>query len=431
MAAPPIGRPFEMPMYKDFVPKPVRPWIYLCFIVIIQLVNGAYLGQSSQMAGALSLKREDVMMISYFGIVGVAMPFPILFRLKFRFTNRQLLLFSVGGMIVCQLLVPFVTWVPALCLISFVCCFLKLMGTFECASNIQLWMTPKRDFSVFFPLLYTIIVSDKTLSGWLAEILVYHTGMWTSVHFFVAGLLMIVFLIVFVCTKNYRITRPMPFYGIDWLGCILWSAFLLEGIWVFTYAEFYNWWDSALWTSVVCAVPVTFAFAFWRMSHIHNPYLAPSAFKYRRLLPLILLFVLNEWMTSTPKVLQTALTSRILHWGMPANAGFNAATVIGVICGMMFCLWWVRIRRWRMSQLITVGFIFLLSYQLIMYFQVSPSVNIERLYVPTFLLNFGYAIFFSTLTVYMEEMMTFEHFFMGLTIVGFIRNGLVNSKSCD
>jgi hypothetical protein len=43
--------------------------------------------------------------------------------------------------------------------------------------------------------------------------------------------------------------------------------------------------------------------------------------------------------------------------------------------------------------------------------------------------TFGYAIFFCTLTIYLEELMPFQHFFMGLTIAGFIRNGVVDSIS--
>jgi hypothetical protein len=39
----------------------------------------------------------------------------------------------------------------------------------------------------------------------------------------------------------------------------------------------------------------------------------------------------------------------------------------------------------------------------------------------------GYAIFFTSLTIYLEDLMPFEHFFMGLTMTGFARNGLGES----
>ena len=62
-----------------------------------------------------------------------------------------------------------------------------------------------------------------------------------------------------------------------------------------------------------------------------------------------------------------------------------------------------------------------------MYFYITPTLNFERLIFPTFIRTFGYAIFFTTLTLYLEELMPFQHFFMGLTIAGFVRNGLVSA----
>lgn len=47
--------------------------------------------------------------------------------------------------------------------------------------------------------------------------------------------------------------------------------------------------------------------------------------------------------------------------------------------------------------------------------------------MPVFLRQFGNAIFFTTLTIYLEELMPFEHFFMGLTMAGLVRNGTVGT----
>ena len=62
-----------------------------------------------------------------------------------------------------------------------------------------------------------------------------------------------------------------------------------------------------------------------------------------------------------------------------------------------------------------------------MYFYVSPSLNVERLYLPTFLRTFGYAIFFATMTLYLKDLIEFPTFFHALTVSGFIRNGVVES----
>ena len=64
---------------------------------------------------------------------------------------------------------------------------------------------------------------------------------------------------------------------------------------------------------------------------------------------------------------------------------------------------------------------------MLLYFYVSPTLNVERLYLPTFLRTFGYAIFFSTMTLYLKELIEFPTFFHALTVSGFIRNGVGES----
>lgn len=436
MADPMIGRPFAMPMIKPFIPKKLQPWLYLLCAVIFQLVDTVYMGSMQQMVGELGINSEDVSMIFISGVVGVAMPFPILFRLKFRYTNRQLELFAVTGMIVCLLLTLAVEnftdvniTLPLMCLLSYCCCYFKLMATFECFSNIQLWMTPKRDFEIFFPLLYIVVLGDMSASSWMSQQLTYYCGSWQAAQWFIVFLLGLVLIFMLTCTRPFRFMKPLPFISIDWLGLVLWSAFLLELVWLFNYGEYYNWWDSETWVNVVGMTIVTFYFAFQRMKHIRHAYLDYHAFTYKTLWPILFMFAVAEFMNSTPTTLQNAFTGSILHWGMMTTSVFNIIIIVGNVTGCIFCLWWMKMLKLPYTKLLTIGFGFMLVYQVMMYFYVTPELNIGRLYFPTFIRSFGYTIFFVTLTLYIEELMPFQHFFMGLTIAGFIRNGVVGSFS--
>lgn len=428
MPGPPILKgPFTMPMVKDFIPRRLQPWLYVVCAVIFQMVDGIYMGSMQQMVGEWSVMREDVSFIFMCGVVGVAMPFPILFRLKFRFTNRQLELFSVSGMLICNLLALWVRWIPALCVISYVCCFLKLMATFEIMSNIQLWMTPKRDFRIFFPLLYIIVLCDMSLSSFVAKQLTYYCGSWQAMQEFIIVLLALVLVFFITCVRDFRFMKPMPFLSIDWLGALLWSIVLLQIIWLFTYGEYYNWSDGATWRHVLYALPVSAYFAIQRMRHIRHPYIDPKAFQYRTLLPILFMFAVAELMNSTPTALQNVFTGQILHYGYLTSSVFDLFVIIGNITGCLFCLWWMKMLHAPYTRLLTIGFAFLLVYQICMYFLISPVIEIHMLYFPTFIRSFGYTIFFVTLTLYLQELMPFQHFFMGLTIAGFIRNGVVDT----
>jgi hypothetical protein len=306
---------------------------------------------------------------------------------------------------------------------------MKLMATFECFSNIQLWMTPKRDFEIFFPLLYIVILGDMSIAGWLSQQLSFYCENYHAMQYFIVSLLLMVLIFIYTCTQHFRFMRPMPFLAIDWLGLLLWSATVLQVIWLFTYGEYYNWSDSRMWRTVACTLPITACFAWKRMTHIHHPYIDPRAFKYKTLAAILFFFVVEEWMNSTHNALESVFTGSILHYGMLTSSQFSIIGWIGSVSGCLFCLWWMKMLHLKYTPLLTIGFALMLTYQVMMYFYITPELNIERLYIPTFVRTFGYAIFFCVLTIYLEELMPFQHFFMSLTIAAFIRNGVVDSIS--
>ena len=426
MAGPPMLQgPFRIPSFNSYVPRRLQPWIYLLFAFIFQLSGGIYGGAMSHVMGEYSLMREDVLMVIMCNVVGVAMPFPFLFKMKFRFTNRSLLLNAALVIAVCNVLIVWTESLPVMCALSYIAGFFKLCGTFECMSNIQLWMTPKRDFTVFFPLLYCIVLGNIALSPWITEHLIYIYQDWRIINWTMAGAMFTVALVVYVTTHDFRFMKPLPFISVDYLGCLLWSAWMLEFIFFFNYGEYYNWLDSKVMRMDVVLFLVTGYFCISRMMHIRHPYISPEAWRYKRLIPLLILFAFVEFMGSTPKVLQTAFTGGVLHFGNLTTNVLNVVEWGAVIMGCLFCLLWCKVLHWKYTRLLTIGVAAMVGYPVMMYFLIDQGLPIERLYLPTALRSFGNAIFFCMLTVYLEELMPFQHFFMGLTMAGIIRNGPV------
>ncbi len=426
MAGPPMLQgPFRVPSFNSYVPRRLQPWIFLLFAFIFQLSGGIYGGAMSHVMGEYSLMREDVLMVIMCNVVGVAMPFPFLFKMKFRFTNRSLLLIAVLVIAVCNVLIVWTESLPVMCALSYIAGFFKLCGTFECMSNIQLWMTPKRDFTVFFPLLYCIVLGNIALSPWITEHLIYIYQDWRIINWTMAGAMLTVALVVYVTTHDFHFMKPLPFISVDYLGCLLWSAWMLEFIFFFNYGEYYNWLDSKVMRMDVVLFLVTGYFCISRMMHIRHPYISPEAWRYKRLIPLLILFAFVEFMGSTPKVLQTAFTGGVLHFGNLTTNVLNVVEWGAVIMGCLFCLLWCKVLHWKYTRLLTIGVAAMVGYPVMMYFLIDQGLPIERLYLPTALRSFGNAIFFCMLTVYLEELMPFQHFFMGLTMAGIIRNGPV------
>ena len=419
--------PFRVPSFNDWIPRKLQPWLYLVFAFIFLMSGGIYSGAVSHVMGEYSLMREDVLMIVMCNVVGVNMPFPFLFKLKFAFTNRHLLLKAALMLALCDWLILYTDSVPVMCILGYFAGFFKLCGCFECMSNIQLWITPKRDFTIFFPVLYCMVLGNMSLSPWISDHLIYIFQDWRIMNYMMIGLLLLVALIIFVTTHDFRFMKPLPFISVDYLGCMLWSAVLIEFIFFFNYGEHYNWLDGEVLRADLVLFCVTFFLCIHRMLRVRHPYIAPGAWRYKRLVPLLILFAFVEFMGSTSKGLQPAFTGSVLHFGHVTTNVLNLVEWVAALAGCMFCLVWFKVLRQRWTRLLTVGVAAMVAYPVLMYFLIDPGLPIEALYLPTAMRSFGHAIFFCTLTIYLEELMPFQHFFMGLTMAGIIRNGPIST----
>ena len=423
----PPKMPRVMPNMNEFIPKALRPWIYLLFAFCFQMSGTLYGGVIPHFMGATTLMREDAMMILLSGIVGVNLPFPFLFRFKFRFTNKQLLMNASIVIGVCNLLFTLTDFVPLLCIISFIAGFFKMCGTFECMSSIQLWMTHKRDFRIFFPCLYTFVVGNMSLSPFISLQLAYIFQDMYMMNWLIAGVMFLIALYVFTCMHHFRFMKPLPFVSLDVLGMLMWAAVMLEITFLFNYGEYYNWWDGAMFRRVALMLPVTLALAIWRMCNIRHPYIAPGAWQYKRLVPLLAMFVIVEIVNSTPKVMQNAFLTQVAHYGVMQTSHLNLVEYLGCALGMMFVMWWSKALSLQYTRLFTIGAMFFFGYEAMMYSLVQPGLAIEYLYIPVMCRAFGNAIFFTCLTIYLYDLMRMEHFFMSVTMAGMIRNGVVET----
>lgn len=361
MGAPVLNGPFTMPMFRDFVPRALQPWIYIFMAATFQLSGGIYLGALNEMIGGMALMREDLMMCLYANLAGMAIYFPILFRIKFRFTNRTLLTAAAAGALVCNLVAPHVRLLPLLWAVCFVEEMCKIQGTFECMSTIQLWITPQRDFTAFFPVLHIVILGCMQLSTIITTALMHHYH-WVWMHFLVSALMAVDLLIVRLCTRHFRIVRKMPLYGIDWLGALLWVALLLQVAYLFDYGEWYDWWYSPVMRRLAVTSVATLALCLWRMNTIRHPYIEPRMWSYRHLFPILILITLVEMLLATEHVLEGAFYEQTMHYDATVSVLVTRWVLVGVLAGCGFAYWWMHVCRMSYVRLLTVGIAALAAY---------------------------------------------------------------------
>lgn len=415
MGIPAHNAPFTMPMFRSFIPRKIQPWIYIFIVLTFQFSGGLYLGTLNQMMGETTLMREDLLMCLYANLAGMAIYFPLLFRMKFRFTNKTLLLAAAMGVLVCNLAAPHITYLPLLWAVCFVQGMCKIQGTFECMSNIQLWMSPSRDFTVFFPVLHIIILGSMQLSDLLATYLMYHFH-WSYMHLFMSGVMMIDLLILSTCIRHFRMFKKFLLLGVDWLGGVLWAALALEVAYLFNYGEFYDWWNSPVVGRLSMAIGVTLLLCLWRMFTIRHPFLEPKMWTYRHLVPILILVVLVELFFATEHVLEHVFLDGVMHYQEMVSVQLNWAILAGALVGCVFAYWWMHVKRFGLLRLIAIGVAGIIGYLVSFYFTISSDIQFSQLYLPMVCRGFAYAVLSVTLLTYAEQIMSFQHFFQSLAV---------------
>lgn len=409
---------------RDFMPLWSRIAFYIVLMFIYQFTGGVYMTAVAQMSGSLAWMNEDVMMAGYASLIGMTMIFPLQFKIMFRFENRSTLIVSTLVLMAGTLITGYSDCVPLVVAVSFICGMFKMVATFYCISNVQLNITPTRDLAVFYPFLYTIILTCIQMSGIATGYSIWAYD-WQHIHLIMTGVLAVVLLLVVLLTRrHYRLGPYMPFYGVDYVGVILWSATLLCALFVCVYGEHYDWWYSDEIRLASVLTLLFLAMSIGRASKIRHPFINLKTFRQPKVFILCMLFLAYCFMYSTSGSMQNILTEGILGFDTFYSVSLNWFVVIGIVCGTAFSYavlnWW----KWRPKYLAIVGFAFFTFYELALYFLVDTSTEMYQLYAPMWCRGFGNAVIYVVLAYTLGKNVPFPYYFMSLCVAGFVRTGV-------
>lgn len=419
----PTNVPYKIMSFKEFVPEKLRFILYVFFAVIFQFSGGIYLGLVNQMVGSLALIRQDVLMAGYSMFVGTTMIFPLLFPIKFRFTGKSQLIVSALVLIVCNVIAMQTDSLIILAVVSFIAGVFRMIGTFECFSTIQLKITPTRDFAYFFPVIYAIILASIQLSGIVAQYIAYFYT-WQYMQVLIIGLLCVMLILEIILGSPFRPTPdPQSLKGTDWIGAIAWSAFLILMIFGFEYGEHYEWFESKYITFSFIMAFVLLGAIFFRNKQIERPYISWATFTQKKMFTMTFLFTALYVLLGTTTTLQNIFTGSILHYDELTTISLNWPILFGVVLGSIFSFVTLVRYQWGIKLLAGIGFVFMLAYQVLMYFLISPDTDVTMFYLPLIFRGAGHAIIYISLTVYAAKVIPFIYFFQALSVFGFIRTG--------
>jgi hypothetical protein len=409
---------FTIPDIRNFIPEKVKPWILLAFFFVYQLSGGVYMASVSEMKGSLALMQEDIMMAGYASLVGLALTFTIMFRLKFRFPAKNSLITTALGLIICNFICIHTHSIPVLVATCFVAGFFRMWGTFTCNTNIQLWITPKRDMAVWFCYICLFVQGFIEISG-LSAIYTAYLSTWEYMHWLIIGVLLCLTLITLIIFRHYRSMPKLPLYGIDWMGMILWAVTVLCAIFVLNYGDHYDWFQSVYIKMGTVFGLTALALNLWRASFIRHPFINLKTWTFRNVWLTFLLYIVLDILLSPSHEFEHIYTETILGYDSLNAISLNWAVLLGIVCGSLFMYQMFALRKWTYKTMTLIGFAVVVCYLMVMYFIIGFNLPKEMLILPIFLRGLGYIILAITFITALTTV-SFPNFFQSLTIQAFV-----------
>lgn len=411
--------PFDIPDVPDFVPRRLKPWIFIFFVLIIQFSGGVYLAAASDMVGTTALMQEDILMAGYASLIGMAINFAVMFRIKFRFSNRTQLLAACIVLIAANFICASTDSVPVLVITCFVAGWFRMQATFACNSTIQLWLTPVRDMAIFFCYVYIVVDSVIQLSG-IATIYTAFFSQWEYMQWIMSGLLALMMILVLILVKPVGVPMFIPLLGIDWIGAGLWAVFMTGFTFICVYGNFYDWWDSVEIHVAAFVTVITLGINLYRASFLHHPYISFMAMKNRNVVRATVIYTVFFTLLATEHVFEHTYAAQVLGFDETNLIDLNWYVFAGIVTGCGFTYFTFALRKWRYKTMTAIGFALAIVYLAYFYFFLDYGVEKEMLFMPLFFRGAA-AVIISIifLTSIVQSGLPFQVFPQALTINGF------------
>lgn len=422
---PPVRLLTQLLMFKTWVPRPVRFWTLMVFIVLFQFTGGIYVSSISQIQGELAFISEDVTMASYCSLIGLNMIFPMLFRWKFYFFTRQMWFVASIGSLVCAVAAFYcqAAWLlGGICLLAG---YFKLMGMFATVSNVQLCWTPTRSFGVFLPIIFMCVLGTLQLANITATWLAYYAN-WKLIYCVVVVMMLAIDAATYFMMKpDHRCGPFVPLKGVDWTSQLLWAGMCVAGAYVFNYGEHYEWWDSPRIQAASAIAVAMLILAIARMLRLgERAFIAPSAFSHPVTYYLIVLLMGVNIVLGAAHYAQPIYVNAILGYDSINAIDLNWPQLAGIIMGAIFSFWAIVKLQWSLRRYFFCCVLIFLAYALTMYFIAVPQTPKHFLAVPIFMLGFADVMIETGATYALSQKLPWPAFFPNITIIGFARCGL-------
>lgn len=409
--------------FKEFVPRPVRSTLFVLFALVFQFSNTAYLSLTGTIMGSSQMLKEDLNFFYQMTMVGICFVFPLLFRLKLRFTSQQIIIGSSIVVMTMMYIALNTDSIIILALASFILGAAKMLGTFETLVSLQLIITPNKDYGVFFSVALGIVLLSGQVSGTWAIGLNYDYG-WTAIYKIMIAGHTVMILLSQLLLRPVRVVKKLPLYGIDWLGYLLWCCLFTSLTYLFSYGQVLDWFHSlpiqlSAWLSLIFGMLVLL-----RMFKARRPYIRAQVFSIKTVnIAILIILLLQPFLSASGSVLGP-FTAGVLHLDDLNTGNLNWWIAGGIITGAIFSYYWFLKINGPFKVFFIMAFVALTSYYILLYFALSSYADSSVLSVPYFLRGFGNMLVFAGTGKYITKEIGFDIFTQVLSYLAMARNAL-------
>lgn len=412
-----------VPAFREFVTRPFRIAIFVAFALIFQFSNTAYLSLTGSIVAANQMLKEDLTFLNQMTMVGICFVYPLLFRLKLRFTSQQIITGSSITVMLAMFTVIHTDSIAVLALASLLLGAAKMLGSFETLVSIQLIITPNKDYGVFFSVALGIVLLSGQISGTWAIGLNYDYD-WTAVYKIMIAANAAVILLSQLLLRPLRAVKQLPLYGIDWLGCFFWCCLFTALTYLFSYGQLLDWFSSgriqqSAWLSLFFGL-----LTFIRVFSVRRPYVSAEVFTIRSVNIAILVVLLLQLFLSASNSVLSPFTTGMLHLDDLNTGRLNWYTALGIAAGSLFSYFWFLRINGPFKIFFCLAFSCLTCYYLLLYFLLSSYADMQVLAVPYFLRGFANMLVFAGVGKYITRNIRLDLFMQVLCYLAMVRNAL-------
>ncbi|NVM66741.1 MFS family permease [Mucilaginibacter sp. SG538B] len=414
-------------LFYDWVPK----WVRLSFLTLtytlLLIANGVYPGNIIAASSNLGVYTEPYI-ASYNAVyIGIALGFLISFRIRSRFTNKGLLLFSLVMLLLTNVVCTSTNSPELTVLTCLVLGATKVPGVVELFFRwLNIW-SKNQDTSKLYPFVYFSALGGIYANAWLTAQIAYRYD-WRYANIILLVLILFSIIGTILFAEAHPLKHKVPLYQMDWTGLVLLASACMLLNYVIVYSKVEDGLVSDKIKAAIFVLTICFLLFIKRELRLKRPLLDLNFFKLPSFrLGLFLFFLIGIF---TPLTLQNTFTFSGLKYENISTWEVALFMIPGIFAGATICYYWYY-RSYSPHLLIIIGFSLGVCHYAIMYHNYGVNFAMQQFWVPSILKGMSLSILFTSIGLYFTHGHTLPNVLAvvgaGILIRSFLGTGVFTS----